>query len=135
MRKSSPSFETSNFKIVPEANVSSVLNVYTGRFLSLSNIKNELNPNNVPAQRVSPLSSEPIITGTKRMFYHGVDRETIDNPTLFNIGTGLTRDDHIVRITRLPNAEAQAGTLLGFNSFFIFDKDRNLPPTSDIKNI
>ena len=81
----------------------------------------------IPAQRVSPLSNEPIITGTKRMFYHGVDRESIENPTLFNIGTGLTRDEHTIRVTRLSNAEAKAGTLMGFNSFFIFDKDRNLP--------
>ncbi len=81
----------------------------------------------IPAQRVSPLGGDPIITGTKRMFYHGRDRDTIDNPTLFNLGTGLTRDEHTVRLTRLPNAESIAGTILGFNAFLIYDKDRNLP--------
>jgi len=80
----------------------------------------------IPIRRVS-FGAPPIVSGTKRMFYHGVDRETIDNPTIFNIATGLTRDEHIVRVTRLSDTLAQAGTLLGFNSFFVFDKDRNLP--------
>ncbi len=81
----------------------------------------------IASTRYKPLQGPLIVSGTKRFFYHGFDDTNAQNPTIFNLATDLTRDEHIVKVSRLTNAESGSNAILGFNSFFVYDKDRNLP--------
>lgn len=72
-------------------------------------------------------SSDLFISGTRRYFYHGIDTETGQNPTKFKLATGLTRDEHTVRITRLTDADAGEGTEIRLNALFLYDQDKNFP--------
>ena len=64
---------------------------------------------------------------SKRFYYHGYDRDNGINPMQRIIATGLPYEPHVIRITRLTDAEAQAGTIFGFNGLFVYDDDKNLP--------
>lgn len=47
------------------------------------------------------VDDSPVVVGSLRLFYDGFDPETADNPCQFRIGSGLTRDAHVLRITQL----------------------------------
>lgn len=64
------------------------------------------------------------ITGNLRFFYHGFDPLTATNPCQFNVANNLKHTEHVIRVTRLSDAEVGGSdTRLGINSLFIFNKD------------
>lgn len=66
---------------------------------------------------------EFIVTGTHRLYYHGFDPETADNPCQFNVGSSLDYEDHVCRITRLENAEASASAIMSINALYVYEED------------
>jgi len=68
------------------------------------------------------VDNSPQVVGSLRFYYDGFDPETADNPCQFRIGSGLTRDEHILRITQLSGTGYTT-----VNCVYTFDRDAMNP--------
>lgn len=62
-----------------------------------------------------------------RCYLDGIDPTTANNPCEIEIISGLTNDQHVVRIERLTNTEAGATNYLRHNCFFLIGEDIEYP--------
>ncbi len=62
-----------------------------------------------------------------RFYYQGIDPRIVRNPCQFKIAGDLTFDDHLVRITRLPDADVKQDGNLYVDSLFVYDNNNFKP--------
>ncbi len=62
-----------------------------------------------------------------RFYYQGLDPRIVRNPCQFKIAGDLTFDDHLVRLTRLPDVEVLSSGTLYVDSLFVYDNNNFKP--------